>query len=85
MEVKVYKISIDLKRPNGPVVTVSTRGKSGRVLRSGGLVNDQEALLSVVSNAFHGADEFDEVVRGEVQSINPEQIVPQHGRQADKE
>jgi len=61
MQTDVWKISVNLRKKSGPVVTVAGRGHLGNTLRTGGLANGPDEVRRVVMQAFEQFEEFDEV------------------------
>jgi len=85
MKPDVYKISINLRKKDRPVVTVAGRGPLGNILRTGGLVPDRESLKRTVEQAFEEFDEFDEFEYARVTQLAEQAMDGQAGEQAHKE
>lgn len=85
MDVKAWRVDINLRHPNGPVFTVAGRITSGQILRTGGLVLSPEAGRRVVAQAFEAFVEYDPDEHEAAHKLATEAAKAQAGTQADNE
>lgn len=70
MNADVYKISINLRKSGGAMVTVAGRGPLGYVLRSSGAIVERKNIGEAVEKALDEFDKFDEVEMARAQALS---------------